>query len=329
MCLKQVGLLLADGLRTSKTVNGVEHVYTLEGSRIVSESWGDNLLIFLYDESGAPIGMQYRNTTYAKDRFDTFYFEKNLFGDIVAVYNSSGVKVISYAYDAWGNQTVTWHNSYSTNFNASYNPFRYRGYYYDTDTGFYYLQSRYYNPQWGRFLNEDGLIYSQAGLIGYNMYIYCGNNPVMGYDPTGYEDECVENFSDDNTVFNDLGQPQGGSGGSGGTFHNTGANSGGSKPRGNNPWGRNGSPAHKAKVQEIKNKLKPEDGWKVFETEKRAHLPNGKYRYPDVTAELNGQRYYFQVGRVTSTGNPIPREQRALNDLRMLGPTVFIAYFPE
>ena len=162
----------------------------MEGSRIVTEAWGDNLLIYLYDESGAPIGMQYRNTTYAKDRFDTFYFEKNLQGDVVAVYNSMGDPVVYYSYDAWGNQTITWRNSYGPNFNASYNPFRYRGYYYDTETGLYYLQSRYYNPQWGRFLNADGLVSTGQGLLGYNMYAYCNNNPVMGYDPLGYSSMC-------------------------------------------------------------------------------------------------------------------------------------------
>ena len=62
---------------------------------------------------------------------------------------------------------------------------RYRGYYYDTDTGLYYLQSRYYNPKWGRFLNADGYVSTGTGLLGYNMYAYCDNNPVMGYDPTG------------------------------------------------------------------------------------------------------------------------------------------------
>ena len=175
----------SDGLRTRKTVNGVDHIYTLEGSRIVTEAWGDNLLIYLYDESGAPIGMQYRNTTYAKDRFDTFYFEKNLQGDVVAVYNSMGDPVVYYSYDAWGNQTITWRNSYGPNFNASYNPFRYRGYYYDTETGLYYLQSRYYNPQWGRFLNADGYISTGTGLLGYNMYAYCNNNPVMLADSEG------------------------------------------------------------------------------------------------------------------------------------------------
>ncbi len=69
----------------------------------------------------------------------------------------------------------------------TYNPFRYRGYFYDVETGWYYLQSRYYNPTWGRFLNADGVAYLGVGdeLLGYNLYAYCGNNPVMGYDPEG------------------------------------------------------------------------------------------------------------------------------------------------
>lgn len=68
---------------------------------------------------------------------------------------------------------------------AGTNPFRYRGYYYDTDTGLYYLQSRYYNPAWGRFLNADGYVNANGDLIGFNMYTYCSNNPVMYADPTG------------------------------------------------------------------------------------------------------------------------------------------------
>ena len=174
-----------EGLQTSKTASGVTHKYVWEGSTLVSESWGSNLLIYLYDESGSPIGMQYRTTSYAANVFDTFYFEKNLQGDVIAVYNASGVKVLSYTYDAWGNHTTTWHNSAGTNLLATYNPFRYRGYYYDTETQLYYLQSRYYNPAWGRFLNADGLISTGTGLLGYNMYAYCNNNPVMYIDRQG------------------------------------------------------------------------------------------------------------------------------------------------
>ena len=175
----------ADGIRTSKTVNGVEHIYTLSGTQIISEAWGTNLLIYLYDESGSPIGMQYRNNAYAVNTFNTFFFEKNLQGDIIAVYNENGVKVLSYTYDAWGNHTTTWHYSIGTNIVAEYNPFRYRGYYYDTETGWYYLQSRYYNPAWGRFLNADAYVNGNKDLIGFNMYAYCSNNPVMYVDYTG------------------------------------------------------------------------------------------------------------------------------------------------
>ena len=75
-----------------------------------------------------------------------FFFEKNLQGDIVAVYNETGTKVISYTYDAWGRVVETVHSSTGTNAYAQYNPFRYRGYYYDTETNLYYLQTRYYNP---------------------------------------------------------------------------------------------------------------------------------------------------------------------------------------
>jgi len=173
------------GIRTSKKVGTVEHVYTLNGSQIVSETWGNNTLIYLYDETGSPIGMQYRTSSMVEGVFVNFFFEKNLFGDIVAVYNESGTKVITYTYDAWGNHTPNVLNSTGNNAYASYNPFRYRGYYYDTETAFYYLQSRYYDPVTGRFLNADGYINANGDLIGYNMYAYCSNNPVMYIDSTG------------------------------------------------------------------------------------------------------------------------------------------------
>ena len=175
----------ADGIRTSKTVNGTEHVYTLNGSQIVSEAWLDRLLIYLYDESGSPIGMQYRTSSYAAGVYDTFYFEKNLQGDIIAIYTESGRKILEYTYDAWGNHSVTWTYLTMETLPAGTNPFRYRGYYYDTDTQLYYLQSRYYNPQWGRFLNADGYVNANGDLIGFNMYAYCGNNPVCFVDVAG------------------------------------------------------------------------------------------------------------------------------------------------
>ncbi len=177
-----------NGIRTSKTVNGVTHTYQLNGNQIVSEAWGNNLIVYLYDASGAPIGMMYRTTSYDITDWDVFWFEKNLLGDIVAVYNSAGTKVVTYTYsDAWGNHSVTYSNGGAST-GARYNPFRYRGYYYDTDLGMYYLQSRYYDSNTCRFINADGYVSTGQGLTGYNMFAYCGNNPVMGYDPTGHWD---------------------------------------------------------------------------------------------------------------------------------------------
>ena len=174
-----------DGIRTQKIVDGVVHTYQLNGSQIVTESWGTHLLIYLYDAEGSPIGMQYRNTSYAKDYFQTFWFEKNLQGDIVAVYNANGVKLISYTYDAWGNFATTYYNGCNPTSVASYNPFRYRGYYYDSELGMYYLQSRYYDPEVGRFINADAYISTGQGLLGNNMFAYCNNNPVCMADYNG------------------------------------------------------------------------------------------------------------------------------------------------
>ena len=117
--------------------------------------------------------------------FYTFWFEKNLQGDIVAVYNSVGTKLVSYNYDAWGNCTTTNHNISGTNSYATYNPFRYRGYYFDSELGFYYLNSRYYDPAVGRFINADTLVSTGQGILGYNMFAYCNNNPTLFCDCSG------------------------------------------------------------------------------------------------------------------------------------------------
>ena len=187
----------ADGILTSKTIGGQEHRYLLNGSQIVAEEFGIYCLVYLYDENGAPVGLQYRNKSDAKNVFYTYYFEKNLQGDIIAIYTENGTKIGSYTYDAWGNCTVSTESGTTTiqkQIVRTLNPFRYRGYYYDTDTGLYYLQSRYYNPQWGRFLNADGYVSTGTGLLGYNMYAYCNNNPVMYMDLTG---RSWESFWDD------------------------------------------------------------------------------------------------------------------------------------
>ena len=176
----------ADGILTSKTIGGQEHRYLLNGSQIVAEELGIYCLVYLYDENGAPIGMQYRTQSMAVGEFQDYFFEKNLQGDIVAIYNAAGKKIGTYTYDAWGNFTFSTASDATTvekRIVRTYNPFRYRGYYYDTETKLYYLQNRYYNPETGRFLNVDSCLYSH--MLGYNLYLYCHNNPVNYYDPKG------------------------------------------------------------------------------------------------------------------------------------------------
>ncbi len=185
----------ADGIRTEKDINGTKHIYTLNGSQILAEEWGSNLLVYLYDESGSPIGMQYRSSSYAEGVFDTYYFEKNLQGDIIAVYTAAGVKIGSYQYDAWGNCTESVASGITAmqrNIVRNFNPFRYRGYYYDVETSLYYLQSRYYDPAMGRFLNADGYVSTGTGLLGLNMYTYCINNPVNMMDSAGTWPKWIE-----------------------------------------------------------------------------------------------------------------------------------------
>ena len=185
----------ADGIRTYKEVydddtgDTTRHEYLLNGSQIIKETVFVNnvesyTFVYLYDEAGAPLGYRYRTPSYASGVFDVYFFEKNLQGDIVAVYNQSGTKLIGYTYDAGGATTTAYLNGGASTA-ARFNPFRYRGYYFDNETGFYYLQSRYYNPTWGRYLNADKYISTAQGLISYNTYVYCLNNPIIGYDPTG------------------------------------------------------------------------------------------------------------------------------------------------
>ena len=126
--------------------------------------------------------MEYNGTRY--------WYDKNLQGDVVGIRNASGTLVAQNVYDAWGNHrqiTDGSGNDVSDNPNhiANINPFRYRGYYYDTETGWYYLNTRYYDPNVGRFLSPDTILGANGGLLGYNLYAYCNNNPVMFADPSG------------------------------------------------------------------------------------------------------------------------------------------------
>ena len=163
----------ANGIRTSKTVGGVKHTYTLEGTKILRETWGANTLVPIYDNEESVCGILYNNVSY--------YFIKNLQGDVISIVNKDAQTVARYSYDAWGVCTVT-QNSAGI---ATINPFRYRGYYYDEETGLYYLQSRYYAANIGRFIIPDKIFDSQILLFG-NIHFYCNNNPTNSIDSNGH-----------------------------------------------------------------------------------------------------------------------------------------------
>ena len=179
----------ADGIRTEKTyaerageVPVYTDVYTVDGSKILSEQRTDEetgnvirTIYYVYDANGQPVGMKYNGVQY--------WYQKNMQGDVVRILNASGAEVVSYAYDAWG-KVLSVSGSLSSTVGAA-NPFRYRGYYYDTETGWYYLNTRYYDPNVGRFLSPDTILGANSGLLGYNLYAYCNNNPVMFVDPSG------------------------------------------------------------------------------------------------------------------------------------------------
>ncbi len=169
----------ANGIRTSKTVNGVKHTYELDGTKILREVWGNNTLVPLYDNEDSVCGILYNNMP--------FYFLKNLQGDIIAIVDKDAQTVARYSYDAWGAVTnaVTYTDLTNGVEIATINPFRYRGYVYDSETGFYYVSSRYYDPEIGRWINADNQLSTGSDLTGMNLFAYCGNNPVNRIDPTG------------------------------------------------------------------------------------------------------------------------------------------------
>ena len=166
------------GLRIKKTVGSTVHRYVYLGSRLAAEITDDYALYFHYDAKGSPMGFSYA-TAYS---YNGYIYRKNLQGDIIGILNAAGNPVAEYRYDAWGRPLST----PTPGTFAAINPLRYRGYYYDQELGLYYLKSRYYDPEVCRFINADAFISTGQGIIGYNMFAYCGNNPVASSDPSGH-----------------------------------------------------------------------------------------------------------------------------------------------
>ena len=160
------------GVRSSKTVGSTTYKYTTLSGLVTRQTGGNATIDFVYDESNQPLAMKYNGKVY--------YYVLNAQGDVVRIVDGSRNVVASYSYDPWGKLLS------SSGTLANVNPLRYRGYYYDSETGFYYLQSRYYDPAIGRFINADSYASTDmVGLLSTNMFSYCENNPVMRVDPTG------------------------------------------------------------------------------------------------------------------------------------------------
>ena len=165
-----------EGIRTSKTVNGVKTTFLLDGYNVIEQTDGTTTLHFFYDSNGEVIGLRHNGNDY--------FYVKNAMSDIIAITDSNKNIVAEYRYDPWGK--VLCEDDLTAI--GELNPFRYRSYYYDSDIRMYYLQSRYYDPDIGRFINSDDVNF--VGLAGtvnsYNAFAYCENNPVNGWDPTGF-----------------------------------------------------------------------------------------------------------------------------------------------
>ena len=174
-----------DGIRTQKNSDGILTNYYYNGSLLIGMTVGSGssakILRFSYDASGNAVAVDY--STDNGSTFNTYYYLRNAQNDIVKLIDNSGSTVVEYCYDSWGKLLSTSGSLASTL--GKNNPFRYRGYVYDEETGFYYLQSRYYNPEVGRFISSDVLLSTGQGVLGHNAYAYCGNNPASRIDTEG------------------------------------------------------------------------------------------------------------------------------------------------
>ena len=173
----------ADGLRSSKTHQGVTTQYFYSGNRLIAEKTPSYKLNFLYDENGILYG-------FVKDNRTKYYYIRDVYQNILGIMDNTGAIVVKYNCDAWGNHEVLDGNgnkNTSETFIGNINPIRYKGYYYDKESNMYYCKSRYYVPEWGRFLNSDSIEYLDPQSInGLNLYAYCGNDPVNYADPSGH-----------------------------------------------------------------------------------------------------------------------------------------------
>ena len=204
-----------NGIRSSKTVNGTTTSFTTKDGVILSQTDGTNTMYFQYDNSGNPTGFLYNGAQY--------FYLTNQMGDVIGITDNTGALIATYTYGAWGEVLATtpattgnsaqlaiagaliatytygaWGEVLATTpattgnsaqlAIANANPLRYRGYYLDAETGYYYLQSRYYSSLLGRYVNADlfGIaLISKDDRVGNNLFLYCSNNPINNNDFDG------------------------------------------------------------------------------------------------------------------------------------------------
>ena len=172
------------GIRSSKTVNGTTTYFTTKDGVILSQTDGTNTMYFQYDNSGNPTGFLYNGTQY--------FYLTNQMGDVIGITDNTGALIATYTYGAWGEVLATTPATAGSSAQlaiANANPLRYRGYYLDAETGYYYLQSRYYDSGFCRFISSDELLLETIwSLNGFaeNVFAYCYNNAVNNIDPDGH-----------------------------------------------------------------------------------------------------------------------------------------------
>ena len=162
-----------DGNRISKTVNGVKTEFVYNGDILAGQKSGNDTLVFMYDNNSDIFGFILNGTEY--------YYIKNAQNDVTAIADKDGNVLAEYAYDSWGKVTEITGNTAL----AEQNPIRYRSYYFDFETEWYFLNTRYYSPDMCRFINSDNLVVAGSDLTGFNLFAYCGNSPVNRVDPKG------------------------------------------------------------------------------------------------------------------------------------------------